>query len=106
MPAATRSSRAYLLPAFDEFVVGYADRSAALDPGRTKHVNAGGGILKPTIVLDGRIVGTWQRRLERGKVVFSPTPFTSLTKAKMRAVTVELGRYAEFLGAKGVLTAD
>jgi hypothetical protein len=104
--AATRSSRAYLLPAFDEFVVGYADRSAALDPGRTRHVNTGGGILKPTIVLDGRIVGTWQRRLERGKVVFSPMLFTSVAKPKMRALAAEFRRYAEFLDAEGVMTGS
>jgi hypothetical protein len=103
MPGPIQRSRAYLLPAFDEFVVGYADRSAALDRARATLVNNGGGILKPTIVLGGRIVGIWQRRLDRGKVFFSPAPFTSLPKTKMRAVAAEFRRYADFVGAQGVV---
>jgi hypothetical protein len=61
-------------------------------------VNAGGGILKPTIVVDGRIVGTWKRRLARGGVVFSPSLFTALSKARARALTLAVRRYAAFLG--------
>jgi winged helix DNA-binding protein len=99
-PSPAPRSRAYLLPAFDEFVVAYADRSAALEPARMKQVNAGGGILKPTIVVDGRIVGTWKRRLARAEVVFSPAMFATLSQSKMRAVALALRRYAEFLGVR------
>lgn len=34
---------ACLLPAFDQYLVGYKDRSAVLDPSHAKRVNAGGG---------------------------------------------------------------
>lgn len=51
-----------LLPAFDSYLMGYRGRNAFLDPTRGRHV-AVGGILRPTIVVDGVIVGTW--RLER-----------------------------------------
>jgi hypothetical protein len=97
-PPPTPRSRAHLLPAFDEFVVAYADRSAALEPGHKIHVNAGGGILNPTIVIDGRIVGTWKRRLARRDVVFSPALFAALSKPKTRDVALALRRYSEFLG--------
>lgn len=100
-PASAPRSRAYLLPAFDEFVVAYADRSAALEPAHRIHVNAGGGILNPTMVVDGRIVGTWKRRLARGEVVFSPALFAALSKPKTRAVALALRRYARFLGVGG-----
>jgi hypothetical protein len=96
-PAATRS-RAHLLPAFDEFLVAYVDRSAAVERAHRVRVNAGGGILKPTIVVDGRVVGTWKRRLALREVVFSPELFTALSKAKKAAVTRALRRYGEFLG--------
>lgn len=97
-PSPSPRSRAYLLPAFDEFVVAYADRSAAVERAHMIRVNAGGGILNPTIVVDGRIVGTWKRRLTRGEVVFSPAPFTALSKPKTQAVARALRRYGEFLG--------
>jgi hypothetical protein len=98
LPSLPGRSRAYLLPAFDEFLVAYADRSAALEPGHKIHVNAGGGILNPTIVIDGRIVGTWKRRLARREVVFSPALFAALSKPKTRDVALALRRYSEFLG--------
>jgi hypothetical protein len=93
-------SRAYLLPAFDEFVVAYADRSAAVERAHMIRVNAGGGILNPTIVVDGRIVGTWKRRLSRREVVFSPAPFMRFSKPKALAVAGALRRYGKFLGVE------
>jgi hypothetical protein len=97
-PSLPPRSRAYLLPAFDEFVVAYANRSAALASAHTVHLNAGGGIVNPTIVVDGRIVGTWKRRFAREEVVFSPAPFVPLGKAKARATAIAFLRYAAFLG--------
>ncbi|HXN30466.1 MAG TPA: winged helix DNA-binding domain-containing protein [Polyangiaceae bacterium] len=97
-PSPEPRARAYLLPAFDEFVVAYTDRSAAIESAHMIRVNAGGGILNPTIVVDGRIIGTWKRRIARGKVVFLPAPFAALSKEKTRAVASALLRYCEFLG--------
>ncbi|MCD2190031.1 winged helix DNA-binding domain-containing protein [Actinomycetospora soli] len=62
-----------LLPGFDEFVLGYADRSAVLDPEHAERIVPGAnGVFRPTVVRDGRIVGTWawagsgrNRRVER-----------------------------------------
>jgi hypothetical protein len=97
-PRQAKRPGAYLLPAFDEFAVGYTDRSAVLDPAHVKRVNAGGGILKPIIVVDGRVVGTWQRRFARGAVVFTPDPFVDLPETKAQAVRAAFRRYADFLG--------
>ncbi|MDO5495792.1 MAG: winged helix DNA-binding domain-containing protein [bacterium] len=49
-----------LLPAFDELILGYADRSATL---RTEHelavVPGKNGVFRPVAVRDGRAYGTW-----------------------------------------------
>lgn len=51
----------FLLPGFDEFVLGYGDRSAVLDPAfATRIVPGGNGMFLPTVVVDGRVVGTWR----------------------------------------------
>jgi hypothetical protein len=91
-------SRAHLLPSFDEFLVGYADRSAAVDEEHRRRVNSGGGILRPTIVVDARVVGTWRRTLTRGAVAFEPSPFAPLGAAEARSVRAATRRYADFLG--------
>jgi hypothetical protein len=57
----------FLLPGFDEFVLGYADRSAVLDPAFADRIAPGGnGVFRPSVVQDGRIAGTW-RRVGRGR---------------------------------------
>nr|WP_204262090.1 winged helix DNA-binding domain-containing protein [Blastococcus saxobsidens] len=50
-----------LLPGFDEYVLGYADRGAVLDPRFAELIVPGrNGVFRPTVVSDGRIVGTWR----------------------------------------------
>ncbi|MCA0144230.1 winged helix DNA-binding domain-containing protein [Blastococcus sp. LR1] len=50
-----------LLPGFDEFLLGYADRSAALDPAFAERICPGrNGVFAPTVVVDGRVAGTWR----------------------------------------------
>jgi len=56
------TSGVLLLAAFDELVLGYADRSATLDPGHEVLVVPGGnGVFRPVVLADGRAVGTWSR---------------------------------------------
>ncbi len=59
-PPPARRAFVRLLPAFDEYLLGWRDRSAILDPAHARAVAPGGGIIRPTIVANGRIVGTWR----------------------------------------------
>lgn len=69
-----RARGVVLLPGFDEYILGYADRSAALPPEHAGHVVPGGnGMFRRTVVADGQVVGTWST--EKGRVV--ATPFTT-----------------------------
>jgi hypothetical protein len=98
MPAATDSSpTGYLLPAFDEYTVAYKDRSAVLDPKFTKKANSGNGILYPTIVVDGKVVGTWKRTIKKDGLVITPSPFAKLKRAETHAFAEAASRYGEFL---------
>jgi len=94
-PARIPRGRGTLLPAFDEYLVGYTDRSAVLDPAHTHEVNAGGGILRPTIVVDGVVVGTWQRRLAGRAIKFELQPIARWPK---RVVEAAMDRYTAFVG--------
>ena len=97
-PSARPRGRAFLLPAFDEFLVAYADRNAVLEAPHASYVNNGGGILNPTIVVDARVVGTWKRVIAGKRVTFAPAPFAPLDRTAARAVQDALARYARFLG--------
>ncbi|MGY1661540.1 winged helix DNA-binding domain-containing protein [Geodermatophilus sp. SYSU D00705] len=55
------AQRLLLLPGFDEFVLGYADRSCAVPPEFAERIVPGGnGVFRPTVVGGGRVVGTWR----------------------------------------------
>jgi hypothetical protein len=54
-----------LLPRFDGILLGHRDRSLIVRPEHARAVTPGGGILAATVVVNGRIEGTW--KLERGR---------------------------------------
>lgn len=100
-PVATSPSpAAHLLPAFDEYLVGYQDRRAVLDPQRVKQINAGGGMLNPVIVIDGEVMGTWKRTLKKDTVTITPTWFMPPTDPQRYAFQNAAQRYATFLNLR------
>jgi hypothetical protein len=71
----------FLLPGFDEFVLGYGDRSAVLEPEHFQQIVPGSnGMFRPTVVHQGRIVGTWGWAGRGATRVVTATPFTSWPK--------------------------
>jgi hypothetical protein len=97
-PPTPRRPSVHLLPAFDEYLVAYRDRSAVFDPAHARKINAGGGMLSPVVVIDGRVAGVWTRVLGDGVVTVTVRPFRRLPQRERRAVTAAAERYAAFLG--------
>jgi hypothetical protein len=95
-PASGSSPRAFLLPAFDEYTVAYRDRGAVVGAAHARRVE-GVGLLRPVIVVNGRVAGTWARRLGKGSVELDLRPFTRPGPTARRAVTAAARRYAAFL---------
>ena len=84
-----------LLPAFDNYLIGYKDRTAMLDPALHGHVYQG-GMIRPTILVDGAVVGTWALDRAKGRVTISP--FAPLSARVRRGVDAELAQLSRFLG--------
>jgi hypothetical protein len=98
-PVQDSSQSVYLLPNFDEYIVGYTDRSAIFDASHTNKLDARGNFLfNHTIVLDGRVVGTWKRTLKKDAVMLTPSLFTPLNEAETRALAESASRYGAYLG--------
>ncbi len=92
-----------LLGAFDTYLLGYRDRDLLLDPAEAKRVNAGGGMIAPTVLVDGRIAGTWhtKRTAKQTKVVVEP--FATLSRSAITGLESEVDDYGRFLGETAVL---
>ncbi len=97
-PHPESATSTYLLPGFDEYLLGYSDRSAVLDPAYAQRICPGGnGVFYPTIVLDGQVVGTWKRLLKKERVLITPQPFNALDAAKIPGFAAAAQQYATFL---------
>lgn len=106
LPAApAEAGDAFLLPPFDEFLVAYRDRGAALDTQYNALVVPGGnGIFNPIIVIGGRVVGTWKRAFKKDSVEMTFSPFTAFSEAQASAIAAAAARYGRFLGKAAVIT--
>jgi hypothetical protein len=64
----------HLLPGFDEYLLGYQERSAILAAEHADRVVPGGnGVFRPMIVVAGQIVGTWKAATKSAHgVAFEP----------------------------------
>ena len=95
LPPPAPSPTAYLLSIYDEYTIGYRDRSAIVSEEDGARLVAMGNALQNVIVIDGRVVGTWRRTLGKGVVEVELNPFRELTGAAVKAAAQRLG---EFLG--------
>ena len=104
-PAGGADAGIHLLPSFDQFLVGYKDRSAALPTEHARRAIGANGLFSPAIVVGGQVIGTWKRALTRGQAVISLDPFVPMKKAARAALLPAIRRYGVFLGVPAVLAA-
>jgi hypothetical protein len=90
-----------LLPAFDNYLIGYQDRSAILAPELQSEVYQG-GMIRPVILVDGQVLGTWS--LQRAKNGVALAPFAPLSPAQRRAVLAEVEDIGRFLDRELTVT--
>lgn len=86
----TRHSKpsAYLLPAYDEYLVAYQDRRAV------------GDSLGPALIVNGKIAGTWKRTIDKKTLTIAVQLMRVLTNSEQLAVNKAVNRYASFVGTQ------
>jgi len=93
------SPAVHLLPDYDEYGVGYTDRTLTYDTIHDSLLDARGSfIAQYIIVIDGQIKGTWKRTIRKNSVIVEINPFRTLKKAEKKEVTRAAEGYAKFLG--------
>jgi hypothetical protein len=99
--AAKKNSSVYLLPAFDEYLIGYTDRSASLDDSVfRKKIFTPNGIFNPIVVVKGKVAGTWKRFFEKDTVSMEIKSFTPFDETLHKKISKEAIRYGNFIGKK------
>jgi hypothetical protein len=92
-----------LLPRFDVYLLGYQNRDLAVPRQYAKRINAGGGILHPTVLVDGRAVGIWKSRRKKNELEVLLEPFEQLTSQVYQRLEAEVTDFARFLEVQAVV---
>jgi hypothetical protein len=87
---------AHLLPSFDEYFVAYKDRSTVVHPA-CAHIASSEKILGLTLIMDGRMIGTWKRTRKKNGVEIVLEPSAPLSKSESCAVSAAGERYRKFV---------
>jgi hypothetical protein len=91
--------RALLLPGFDEFLLGYKNRSLFLAGEHAARIVPGGnGMFRATVVERGRVVGSWQRKVVAKRVRIQIEAFSPLAKTTQAAILKRAQDYGRYLG--------
>ena len=100
---------ALALGPFDEYLLGYQDRSLVVSPDDYLKVVPGkNGMFLPLIIVGGRVVGTWRKPPgRRGTLAVSAEPFTTLSRGAEKSFARSVGAYGHFFGrAVDVVTGE
>ncbi len=90
VPGRPRAPHVLLLPAYDEYTVAYKDRSQLLDTSSDSS-GTGFGLLGPVVVVSGKVVGTWTRKLAKQAVITQVKLHRKLTRAEAVALDAATG---------------
>jgi hypothetical protein len=104
-PEYAAGSPVRMLPGFDEYVLGYKDRSAILTPEEELRVVPGkNGMFLGTVIVGGLVVGTWNRRTTAKRTLVTVTPFRSLSATRRREIERAAAAYGRHLESPAEVT--
>jgi hypothetical protein len=88
------------LPAYDEFMIGYTDRSASIDKKFANVILVGNGIFRPIVVKEGRAIGIWLRTVKKNHVEITAKFFSGKEKMKKSEILSLMQPFGKFLDMK------
>ncbi len=93
----------HFLPAFDEFLISYKDRTASIALDNQPKAFSKNGIFYPVISINGKAVGTWKRTLKKDTAIIQTQFFNQkqipLTDAFFKAAE----QYGNYIGKKTIV---
>lgn len=99
--AASKPTGSFLLPGFDEFLLGYRNRNLTLAPQYASRIVPGNnGIFLPIVVVGGQIVGSWKRKEVKKQTQWEFAPFTPWSSATTRSLRKPQRQIDTFWGVK------
>jgi hypothetical protein len=92
------SSSTYLLPAYDEYLISYKDRSSALEFRDHEKKVSSNGIFRPSIIVNGKVAGIWKKVVKSEKVIVEAKFFQNPGKSVLRSLNTKSAEFGKFSG--------
>ncbi|WP_281196870.1 DNA glycosylase AlkZ-like family protein [Microtetraspora niveoalba] len=97
-PLPTGDDEALVLPGFDEYLLGYKDRSLMIaDEHKAAIIPGNNGVFQSTVVRAGRVVAVWKRILAKSRVRIAVQPLVPLHRSDRAEVERAFEQYAKFV---------
>lgn len=93
----------YLLPAFDEYLISYKNRSAAITADHHAKAISNNGVFWPVIVVNGQISGLWKRTIKKDTALIDVDHFRPHSKKEMHLIEKAAESFGHFSGKKSVV---
>ncbi|GEO06393.1 hypothetical protein AAE02nite_40570 [Adhaeribacter aerolatus] len=87
----------YFLPAFDELIISYKDRTAALLSEHHKNAISNNGLFRPMVVKDGKVIGLWKRTIKKDAVIIETEFFGTPLNVTLPFLQEAAKKYSSFL---------
>jgi hypothetical protein len=97
-PLSKRTPAAHLLPNYDEYFIGFKDRSAIAQRVRSVDLVTGGdALIGYVVVVGGQLVGGWRRTATKDEIAVELRLLTRLANGEQRAIAAAAAKYGSFL---------
>jgi hypothetical protein len=96
--ARPHESNVQLLPNFDPYLLGHANRDHLYDPVHRWKVSRVAGWISPVVLVDGRVLGVWSHFIKGPRLAITITPFDRLPAMVVREAKTRAESIAETLG--------
>lgn len=94
------NNKLYLLPAFDEFIISYKNRSAVFVNENHRKVVLRNGLFKPVVVLNGEVIGSWKHITKKDKKIIEVNFFDPMRKAPADLIEDAIVNFSRFIKQK------
>jgi hypothetical protein len=81
-----------LLPEWDNLLLSHVDKTFVIDDDDRRRVFTANGIIYPSVLVHGRVEGTWRTERDRASATVTLLPFRRWSKAVVAEATSEAGR--------------
>ena len=90
--------RTFMLPAYDEYIISYRDRTAALISENHSKAISNNGVFRPVIVTQGKVTGTWRRTLKNKSTILETDFFVPETQPEPKLIAKAFQPFIDFTG--------